>query len=94
VDKDGDLENGIRVEMDKFDSVMIEESVEEVTSRNAESALQKGGEHHNLVSIGCWDVIPDGGAPLRYYAVREKMIHDELPYLTFIQDGSLKKVWM
>jgi hypothetical protein len=39
VDKDGDLENGIRVEMDKFDSVMIEESAEEVTSRKAESMM-------------------------------------------------------
>jgi hypothetical protein len=36
VDKDGNLENGIRVEMDKFDSLMTEDSTEEVTSRKAE----------------------------------------------------------
>jgi hypothetical protein len=41
VDKDDNLESGIRVEMDKFDSVMIEESAEEVTSRKAKSALEK-----------------------------------------------------
>jgi hypothetical protein len=55
VDKDSNLETGIRVEMDKFDSVMIEESAEEVTSRKAESALEEGGEHHNLIHsvLGC-----------------------------------------
>jgi hypothetical protein len=43
VDKDSNLENGIRVEMDKFDSVMIEESAEKVSSRKAESVLEEGG---------------------------------------------------
>jgi hypothetical protein len=39
VDKDGNLENGIRVAMDKFDSLMTEDSTEEVTSRKAESTM-------------------------------------------------------
>jgi hypothetical protein len=71
VDKDDNLENGIRVEMDKFDSVMIEESTEEVASRKAESTLEEGGEHHNLIRIGCWDVFPHGKMPLQHRVVWE-----------------------
>jgi hypothetical protein len=64
VDKDSDLKNRIRVKMDEFDSIMIKESVEEVTSRRGESALKERRKHHNFGCIGCRNVFFSGGVPL------------------------------
>jgi hypothetical protein len=68
VDKDGNLKNEIRVELDMFDSVMIEESMEKVISRKAESAMEEGGEHHNIICVGVLGCLPwrkDNTAVLR-----------------------------
>jgi hypothetical protein len=89
VDKDSNLENGIRVEMDKFDSVMIEESAEKVSSRKAESVLEEGGEHHNLICIECWDVFPNSRTPVQHRAVREKVIHNELADFNIIHEATM-----
>jgi hypothetical protein len=94
VDKDGNLKNEIRVELDKFDSIMIEESMEKVISRKAESAMEEGGEHHNIICVGCWDVFPGGRTTLQYCAVREKVIRNELVDIIISHDGWLEKVWM
>jgi hypothetical protein len=64
VDKDGDLDNGVRVEMDKFDLVVIKEPAEEVTSEKAKSMLEEGRKHHNLGRIGCRNNLPGGRMPL------------------------------
>jgi hypothetical protein len=94
MDKNDDLGNGVRVEMDEFDSVVIKESAEEVASREAKSALEEGREHNNLCRIGCRNIFPDGRMPLQNCAVWEKVIHNKLVDFTLIRDGRLKKVWM
>jgi hypothetical protein len=77
VDKDGDLENGVRVEMDVFDSVVIKGTTEEVASRKAESTLEERRKHHNFNHIGCRNVLSSGGAPLEHGVVGEKMIRNK-----------------
>jgi hypothetical protein len=94
MDKNDDLGNGVWVEMDEFDSVVIKESAEEVTSREAKSALEEGREHHNIGRIACRNIFPGGRTPLQYCAVREKVIHSKLVDFTLIRDGRLEKVWM
>jgi hypothetical protein len=94
MDKNDDLGNGVWVEMDEFDSVVIKESAEEVTSREAKSVLEEGREHHNICRIGCRNIFPSGRTPLQYCAVREKVIHNKLVDFTLIHDGRLEKVRM
>jgi hypothetical protein len=66
---------------------LIKESVEEFTGREAESALKKGGKHHNFISIGCRKIFTNGGVPLPHSAVWEEVIHDKFTDFTFICDG-------
>jgi hypothetical protein len=42
VDKKGNLENGVRVQVDEFNLIVIKESMEEITGREAKSALKEG----------------------------------------------------
>jgi hypothetical protein len=80
MDEDGNLKNGIRIEMDYFNFVVVKESAEEIA----------GGKHHNLVHIGCWDVFPGGKMPLQHGAVWDKVVCNKFANLAFICDGRLK----
>jgi hypothetical protein len=64
MDEDGDLKNGIGIEMVQFDLVVIKESTEEITSWEAESAFKEGGKHHNFIRIGCQKVFTGSKVPL------------------------------
>jgi hypothetical protein len=46
--------------------IVLEESAKEVTSREPKSSLEEGGEHHDFLGIGCWDVLPYGKSPLEH----------------------------
>jgi hypothetical protein len=87
VDKNNNLENGVRVQMDEFNLVVIKESAEKVAGREAKSTLEEGREHHNLGHIGCENIFPGGRTPLQDCMVRGKVIRDELTDFTFIHDG-------
>jgi hypothetical protein len=54
------MENGVRVQMDEFNLVVIKESTEDIIGREAKSVLEEGREHHNLSHIGCRNVFPGG----------------------------------
>jgi hypothetical protein len=54
------MENGVRVQMDEFNLVVIKESTEDIIGREAKSALEEGREHHNLSRIGCRNVFRGG----------------------------------
>jgi hypothetical protein len=56
---------------------VVKESTEEITSWEAKSTLKEGGEHQNLIHVGCWDVFPDGKTPLQHGAVREMVIRNK-----------------
>jgi hypothetical protein len=64
VDKNSNLENGVRFQMDEFNLVAIKDTVEKVADWEGESALEEGREHHNLSCIGCRNVFPGGQIPL------------------------------
>jgi hypothetical protein len=64
MDKDSDLQNGVRVQMDKLYLIVVKKSSEEVTVRESIPALEERREHHNLIRIGCGNIFFDGGAPL------------------------------
>jgi hypothetical protein len=92
MDKDSDFKNRVRVEMDWFNLVVIEESVEKVRGWEAESTLEERGKHHNLICIGCRNIFIDGRTPLQHSAVWEKVVRDDLTNLIFIRGGRLKQV--
>jgi hypothetical protein len=92
VDKNNNLEIGVRVQMDEFNLVVIKEFTEEIVGREVKSTFEKGREHHNLSRIGCRKVIPNGGTPLQDDAVWEKVIHSKPVDFTFIHDRWLEKM--
>jgi hypothetical protein len=55
---------------------MLEESVKEVVGREPKFPLEEGGEHHDFLGIGCWNVLPYGRPPLKHGTIREKVILD------------------
>jgi hypothetical protein len=73
VDKDSDLEDRIRVQMNQFNFLMLEESAQKIASRKAKSTLE-GGKHHDLIRIGCWDIFPSSMTPLEHGVIREKVV--------------------
>jgi hypothetical protein len=92
VDKNSNLKNGVRVQMDEFNLVAIKESTKEIAGRKAKSTLEKGREHHNLSHIGCRNVFPGGRTPLQDIAVHEKVIRIKLVDFTFIRNGWLERM--
>jgi hypothetical protein len=92
MDKNSNMKNGVIIEVDQFDVVVIKESTEEVLGREAESTLKEGRKHHNLGCIGCRNVFPNGRTPLQNCVIQEKMIHNKLADFILIRDGRLKKV--
>jgi hypothetical protein len=45
--KNSNLENGVTVQMNEFNLVVIKESAQKVIGREAKSVLEEGREHHN-----------------------------------------------
>jgi hypothetical protein len=78
MEKNGNLKNGVRVQMHEFNLVVIKKSMEEITGREAKSALEEGGEHHNLSCIGCTNIFPSD--------IQEKVICNKLVNFTFIRN--------
>jgi hypothetical protein len=91
MDENSDLTNGVRVKMKKLNLVVIQESAEEIADRETEPMLE-GGEHHNFICVGCWNVLVGGRAPLQHRVVWEKMARNKLAYLIFIRNGWLEQV--
>jgi hypothetical protein len=50
MDKDGDLKNGVLIEMNKF-NLIVTEVADEITGREYESSLEKGSHHHNFFGM-------------------------------------------
>jgi hypothetical protein len=66
--------------------------MEEVTSREVESAMKEIGEHCNLIYIWCRNVFSGGRTPLQHNTVREEVVRNQLADLAFIYDGQLEQV--
>jgi Fe2+ or Zn2+ uptake regulation protein len=48
---------------------MVKEYAKEIIGREAKSALEEGGEHHNLICIGCGEVFAGGRTLLQHKAI-------------------------
>jgi hypothetical protein len=72
VDKNNNLENGVRVQMDELNLVVIKESVEEIVGREAKSALEEGREHQNLRCIRLGKSSPVAGRNCKMSRSRRK----------------------
>jgi hypothetical protein len=66
---------------------VIKESTEEITGREAESALKEGGKHHNFIHVVCRKIFTSGRASLQHDVVQEKVVCNKFVDLTFICDG-------
>jgi hypothetical protein len=74
--------------MDKLYLVIIQESMEEITSGESKSALEGGGKHHNLFGVGCGNIFSDGRAPLQHGPLGEKLIRNKFAgFISFAMDG-------
>jgi hypothetical protein len=66
--------------------------VEEITGLEAKSISKEGGEHHDLICIGCGKVFAGGRMPLQHCAIWEKVIHNELARPPWL-GGGIAKAW-
>jgi hypothetical protein len=94
MDKDDDLENGVRVQMDKLYLIVIEQSTEEIATKESKPVLEERGEHHNFVCIGCGNVFSGGRPPLQHGTVGEKIVCNKFANLFFVYDRWLEEVGM
>jgi hypothetical protein len=69
VDKYSDLKNRVWVEMNQLDLVVVQKTAKEIAGSKTKPTLEEGGEDHNFICVGCWDVLADGRAPLRHLAL-------------------------
>jgi hypothetical protein len=46
--------------------IVVKGPTEEITGREAESALEKGRKHHNFIGVGCGKVFTSDRAPLQH----------------------------
>jgi hypothetical protein len=63
LNKNCDLKNGVRFEMDQLNHVVVKKAMEEIADWEPKFALE-GGEHHDFIGVGCWNVLTGGRAPL------------------------------
>jgi hypothetical protein len=54
----------------------MEEATKEFIGRKAESTLKERGQHHNFLSIGCWDVFPFFRPLMKHNTAGEKVVVD------------------
>jgi hypothetical protein len=52
--------------------------------------LEEGGEHDNLICVGCWVVLPSGRVLLQHLAIKEKIARDKITNLIFVSNGWLE----
>jgi hypothetical protein len=66
MDKDSDLKNGIMIEMEKFNFVVVKESAEEIAGREAKSALKEEENTTILFILGVGMSSPMAGRHCRH----------------------------
>jgi hypothetical protein len=66
MNKDGNMENRIGVEMVELDSIVEERATKEIRCGKGQSALNKILKKNNLLSPFIWSLVTSGRAPLDY----------------------------
>jgi hypothetical protein len=93
MNKNNYLKDQVRVQMQSLNLIMVEKTAEEVIGGKTKS-MQEGGEHHNFLSVGCWDVLPFGRPPLEHCTIRVEAILNQFEDFAFICDRVLKHFWV
>jgi hypothetical protein len=66
MNKDGNVENRIGVEMMELDSIVEEKAMKEIRYRKGQSTLNKILKKNNFLSLFIWSLVTSGRAPLDY----------------------------
>jgi hypothetical protein len=90
MDKDGDMKNGVRVQMDKLYLIVIEKSMKEIASRESIPALKESGKYHNFIHPMHGNVFSGSRPPLQH--VGEKIVCDKFANFFLIYDERLEMV--
>jgi hypothetical protein len=53
---------------------VLEKAAKKVAGRELESPLEERGKYHNLLRIGCWDVLLFCRSSLEYDTIRDKEV--------------------
>jgi hypothetical protein len=83
VNENGDLQNGIRVQMSQVDMIEIKEAAEKRRDGKAEAAEKKRSVNYRLVGIFCWDSSPVANPPRTEFPWRKNPDGDEAEKLSF-----------
>ena len=63
MNKDGDLQNGIRVQMGQIQVIEIKETVEKGGNRKSKTAEKKRNINNGFVGVLCWNSDPMANPP-------------------------------
>jgi hypothetical protein len=66
MDEDGDVKNPVRVQVQVLDTVVLEDTLEEVARRESQPALHEPSEHWDLIGVllhWVWNLI-EGECPI------------------------------
>ena len=83
VNKNGDLQNGIGVQMSQVDVIEIKEAAEKRRDGKAEAAEKKRSVDYRLVGILCWDSSPAANPPRTEFPRRKNPDGYEVEELSF-----------
>ena len=87
VNENGDLENGIRIQMSQVDVIKIKEAAEKRRDGKAEAAEKKRSIDYRLVGILCWDSSPAANPPRTEFSRRKNPDGHEMEELGLRDDG-------
>jgi hypothetical protein len=89
VDENGDLQNGIRVQMCQVNVVEIKEAAEKRRDGKAEAAEKKRSIDYRLVGILCWDSSPAANLPRTEFSRRKNPDGYEVEKFSFRNNGHM-----
>jgi hypothetical protein len=89
VDENGDLQNGIRVQMCQVNVVEIKEAVEKRRDGKAETTEKKRSIDYRLVGILCWDNSPAANPPRTEFSRRKNPDGYEVEKFSFGNNGHM-----
>jgi hypothetical protein len=89
VNENGNLQNGIRVQMGQVDVIEIKEAAEKMRDRKAEAAEKKRSVNYRLVGIFGWDSSPVANPPRTEFPRRKNPDGDEAEKLSFGNNGHM-----
>jgi hypothetical protein len=87
VNENGNLENGIRVQLSQVDVIKIKEAAEKRRDGKAEAAEKERSVNYRLVGILCWDSCPVANPPRTEFSRRKNPDGDKTEKLSFKNNG-------